>query len=310
MTMMGKGKSGRSVLTRATLAMIGTLLVGVTAGAAPIDLNTPEGATLANRKIQCSTEDNKPVLYTWEGSVFSRRMGEADERMFKTVGMNIRACVTVDGGKKGMGYRLVTREILLYLDPKTGEALETWDNPWTNTTVNMLHVANDPVNQPASFPYDDEGKPRARWYGRNQNDTWFLTAPVPLFYHNELGGEYQQYVGGAYHATELFNFMGDIESLTSEDTDTAEAKVGWVRISDWLPWMEMQGREGIIYIHAAGQKVDSFDDMPDVMKRYIAEKEPDYVRPPPGDDDRPNETSWTYFKKKLKGGKLPRGGHN
>lgn len=285
-------------------------LLGTTAIAEPIDLNTPEGAVTANRKIQCSTEDNKPVLYTWEGAVFSRRMGEPDKRMFGTVGMNIRACVTVDGGKKGTGYRLVTREILLYLDPETGEALETWDNPWTDTTVNVLHVANDPVNQRPSFPYDDEGNPRARWFARNQGDSWFMTIPVPLFYHNELGGEYQAYVGGAYHATELFNFMGDLESLTSDQTDTADVKVGWVRISDWLPWMEMQGREGTIYIHAAGQKVDSFDDMPDVMKRYIMEKEPTYVAPPPGDDDRPNETSWTYFKKKIEGGRLPRGGHN
>lgn len=305
--MMGMLKSGRTALKGAIAASV---FMGTAAVAAPIDLATPEGAVAANRKIQCSTEDNKPVLYTWEGSVFSRRMGEPDKRMFGTVGMNIRTCVTVDGGAKGTGYRLVSKEILLYLDPKTGEALETWENPWTGTTVNVLHVANDPVNQRPSFPYDEDGNPRARWFARNQGDSWFLTAPIPLFYHNELGGEYQAYVGGAYHATELFNFMGDLESLTSDATHTAKAKVGWVRISDWLPWMEMQGREGIIYIHAAGQKVDSWDDLPDVMKRYIDEKEPTYTAPPPGDDDRPNETSWTYFKKKIEGGRLPRGGHN
>ncbi len=301
-------KSGRTALAK---TMAAALVAGTAAtGAMAVDLSTPEGAIAANRKIQCSTEDNKPIVYTWEGSVFSRRMGEADQRMFGTVGMNIRTCVAVDGGNKGTGYRLVSKEILLYLDPKTGEPMDKWNNPWTGTEVDVIHVANDPVNQRPSFPYDEEGNPRARWYARNQGDSWFLTAPIPLFYHNELGGEYQAYVGGAYHATELFNFMGDLESLTSDDTDTADVKVGWVRISDWLPWMEMQGREGIIYIHAAGQKVDSYDDLPDVMKRYIAENEPTYTTPPPGDDDRPNETSWTYFKKKVPGGKLPRGGHN
>lgn len=307
---MGKRISGRATYKKAAAVATAVLIAGSAASAESLDLTTPEGALAANRKIQCSTEDNKPVLYTWEGAVFSRRMGEADKRMFNTVGMNIRTCVSVDGGKKGVGYRLVSKEILLYLDPKTGEALETWDNPWTDTAVNVLHVANDPVNQRPSFPYAEDGSPQARWFGRNQNDSWFLTAPIPLFYHNELGGEYQAYVGGAYHATELFNFMGDLESLTSDATDTADVKVGWVRISDWLPWMEMQGREGIIYIHAAGQKVDSWSDLPDVMQRYVAEKEPTYTTPPPGDDDRPNETSWTYFKKMIEGGKLPRGGHN
>lgn len=285
-------------------------MLGGSAMADRIDLSTPEGALEANRKIQCSTIDNKPVIYYWEGRAFGRRMGEADKNLFNVIGMNVRQCVTIDGGKKGNGYKLVTRELLLYTDPRTGKPLETWDNPWTGDTVKVLHVANDPVNSGPSFPYDDEGNPRARWFARNEGESWFLNFAVPLFYHNELGGEYQKQVGGVYHATEMFNFMGDLDSLTDESTDTAKSKIGWVRISDWLPWMEMQGREGIIYIHSAGQKINSFDEMSDEMKTYIAEKEPAYVAPPPGDDDRPNETSWTYFKKMVPGERLPRGGHN
>lgn len=300
---------GRSTLMAAFAAMALTAVSG-TAGAADIDLSTPEGAIAANRKVQCSLEDNKPIFYTWEGAAFSRRMGEPDKRLFGVNGMNVRTCVAIDGGKRGTGYRLVSREIMLYLDNATGEPLETWTNPWTGADVKVYHVANDPVNQRPSFPYSEDGSPRARWFARSQGDSWFMTAPIPLFYHNELGGEYQAYVGGAYHATELFNFMGDTADLIDGDKDTAAVKVGWVRIADWLPWMEMQGREGIVYIQAAGQKIGGFDDLPDVMQRYIREKEPAYVAPPPGDDDRPNETSWTYFKKKLEGGRLPRGGHN
>ena len=33
------------------------------------------------------------------------------------------------------------------------------------------------------------------------------------------------------------------------------------------------------------------------MKREIAASYPEYTAPPPGDDTRPNETSWTYQKK-------------
>lgn len=301
-----KSKLGRTLLAAATI-----LVTAGTATADQIDMNSPEGAIALNRKIQCSLEDNKPVFYTWEGTAFSRRMGEPDKRLFKVAGMNVRQCVSVDGGKKGTGYRLVSREIMLYLDNRTGQPLETWSNPWTGSDVTVLHVANDPVNQPPGFPYDAEGNPRARFFGRVQNQTWFMTFPVPLFYHNVLGGDYQPYVGGAYHASELFNFMGSKDDLLDGDKDTAEdVQVGWVRISDWLPWMEMQGREGIIYIQAAGQKIGGFDELPQVLQDYINEKEPAYTAPPPGDDDRPNETSWTYFKKKLPAGKLPRGGHN
>ncbi len=35
------------------------------------------------------------------------------------------------------------------------------------------------------------------------------------------------------------------------------------------------------------------------MKKEIAANYPEYREPPPGDDQRPNETSWTYFKKKV-----------
>jgi hypothetical protein len=35
------------------------------------------------------------------------------------------------------------------------------------------------------------------------------------------------------------------------------------------------------------------------MKSEIATNFPEYRTPPPGNDPRPNETSWTYFKKKV-----------
>jgi len=277
----------------------------------PIDLNTPEGAIAAGRKIQCSLEDNQPIYFTWEGQAFGRRAGQADKLLFKITGMNVRQCVTIDGGKKGKGYRLVTREIMLYQDPKTGAVLNTWHNPWTGEENTVMHVANDPVNGRPAFPYKADGSAAAVWHGRIQEDSWFQNLTIPLFYHNVLQGDYQQYVGGAYHATEMFNFFGDTTDLLRGGTPTAKnVKVGWVRLAQWLPWMSMQGRDGLMYIHAAGQKVSGFDAMPEVLKTYINETAPIYKLPPPGDDKRPNKTSWSNFKANVDGKKLPRGGHN
>ncbi len=284
-------------------------LTASTFAASKLDLNTPEGANMAMRKIQCSTVDEKPVFYWWKGKAFSRRQGEVDRNIFNVEGMNVRHCATVDGGKRGKTYRLITREILLYTDKKTGQPLEVWDNPWTGEEVKVEHVLNDPVNQPARFPLDENGKPfpwTARFGGERRGEHWWMTFPVPLFYHNVLGGDYQKQVGGVYHATEMFNFSGDIESLISADTDTADVHVGWVRISDWLPFMMMSGREGSIYIHTAGRKVDGFDDMGEVIKKFINEKAPLYKTPPPIDDTRPNETSWTGYRKAIKGEEFKR----
>lgn len=285
----------------------------VTAGGAVhatdrIDLSTPEGALQANRKIHCSLKDNQPIFYTWEGEVFSQRMGEPDRKLFKVSGMNVRQCVSIDGGKRGTGYRLVSREVMLYLDPKTGEPLDSWHNPITNRDVSVMHVQNDPVNGRPTFPYAKDGTPSLRWTGREDSGSWFMSVTFPLFYHNVLQGDYQKYVGGAYQATEMFNFLGEMDDLTDGTKDTAQVKVGWVRLSQWLPWMEMQGREGKLYTHAAGKKISGFEALPQVLKAFINSKAPLYKAPPSGDDKRRNETSWTYFKKHVKGGRLPFGG--
>ncbi|MDX1515746.1 MAG: DUF1838 family protein, partial [Woeseiaceae bacterium] len=191
--------------------------------AGQLDPDDPDDTLTINRKIGCSTIDGKPVTYWWHGQAYSRRQGERDRLLFLVEGMNVRACTGVSDAQKGAGYRLVSREILLYKDPETGEVLSTWDNPWTGETVDVLHVANDPVNF-TQYTIGRDGNP-ATFGGTILGNRWWRTTTVPLWYPNPLGGEYQKEVGGTYHATEMFNFMGDVESLLDDETTTAEVLV-------------------------------------------------------------------------------------
>jgi hypothetical protein len=263
-----------------------------------IDLATPEGVLLANRKIHCSAKDNVPATYWWHGDLYARVPGERDRLLFKVEGMNVRQCVAVDD-PANPGFKLVSRELLFYRDPQTGELARKWKNPWTGEEVDVIQTANDPVNSTWRLNGRD-GKTPMKWTGSQQGDMWWITTTVPLFYTNPLGGEYQQYVGGMYHATEMFNFFGDVEDLLDARKDSAETRVGWVRVSGWLPWMKMGDRVGTLYFHTAGRKLARWDDMPERMKQDIAREFPLYRAPPGGDDPRPNETSWTYFKKQVK----------
>jgi hypothetical protein len=279
-----------------TLALAAAFVA--TANAEPLDLTTGEGALAAFRKIQCSLNDQEPRTFWWHGGAYARVPGEKDQLLFRVEGMNIRQCGTVEDAKQGTGFTLVTREILLYKDPQTGEVLTHWDNPWSGERVEVIQVANDPVNNGPFFPVSRDGKPWP-WFGTAKEGRWWITSTIPLFYTNALGGNYQQYVGGAYHATEMFNYMGDLESLVSEATVSANVQVGWVRMAQWLPWMKMGDRVGLMYMHTAGVKLNDGDDMSATMREQIATNFPEYAEPPPLDDDRPNETSWTYFKKIL-----------
>ena len=265
----------------------------------PIDLSKPEGVLAANRKMACSLEDGKPVVFWWKGGVFSRMPGERDRQLFNVEGMNIRQCGTVKDSQRGEGYRLVSREILLYLDPETGKPLTKWKNPWTGKEVDAVHVANDPVNGPPSFPIGRDGAP-VKWRGNIMKGRLWTTGEAPLFYKNPLGGDYQDYVGGEYHAMEMLTMFGyEKDILDPSQKEAHDLTIAWARTSDWLPWMEMGDRVGMLIFTTVGKRLVSPFDLTPLLKEEIAKNYPEYVAPPPLDDARPNETSWTYLKKKI-----------
>ena len=290
-----------TVNSRWSLLAGGALLLAATSALAapPLDLGKPEEALTAYRKMQCSTVDKAPVVYRWTGNAYSRVPGEPDRLLFKLEGMNIRTCATIVDKDRGTGFRQVSREIMLYLDPKTGAVLRKWDNPWSGETVDVVHVANDPVNMRAPvFPKGKDGKPFDLG-GRVEGGVLFMPAEVPLFYENALAGKYQDYVGGKYHAMEIFDFTANAAHVLDRKSTQSDAAVAWVRIADWLPWMKMRGRAGEMVFNCTGLMLQKFADLPAVMRDEIAANYPAYTAPPPVDDTRPNETSWTYFGKKL-----------
>ncbi len=281
------------------LALATTVMANTPAAARMLDLKAPSDALAAMRKVQCSLKDGEPVVYHWSGKVFSRTEGEADRLLFNIEGMNVRQCVTVTDPARGTGFRQVSRELMFYLDPATGQPLKQWTNPWTGKTVEVVHVANDPVNMRAPlFPIGRDGKPFDLG-ARIEGGRVFMPTEVPLFYTNPLGGDYQAYAGNQYHAMEIFDFTADAADLLDAAKPRASAAIAWVRISPWLPWMEMSGRPGVLVFNATGQTVSGIAALPQVIRDQIAANYPVYAAPPPADDARPNETSWTYFKKRV-----------
>ncbi len=287
----------------ASLSVLALAAATVAAAAEPLDPNDPQDALRIARKVLCSTADGEPTTFWWHGAAYSRRQGEADRLLFNVEGMNVRTCTAAEDAERGSGYKMVSRELLFYQDPASGEPLATWDNPWTGETVEVLHVANDPVNS-SNFEKDRTGAP-FRWGGLVTESSWRWNITVPLFYPNPLGGAFQPEVGGTYHATEMFNFLGDAAELLDADKPFAQSHVGWARISDWLPWMKMGGREGVMYMHTAGLRLSSWDALPERLKAEIAERYPIYAGPPPLDDARRNVTSWMYYQRVREGTETP-----
>jgi len=58
-------------------------------------------------------------------------------------------------------------------------------------------------------------------------------------------------------------------------------------------------RPGLMIVNANGFSTFDLEDLPKSLIEDLKARYPLYLTPPPLDDHRPNETSWTVFKKHL-----------
>lgn len=281
-----------------------SIALGLLAAATPayaqkakLDISKAEDALAVQQKFICSRTEGETTYGYFEGSMLSRVEGERDRVLFKLQGVNIRQCENLEHPERGPGFRSVSREVMLYLDPATNEVLRTWTNPWTKEELEVLHVANDPVNMRAPiYAYRADGS-QLEFDGLFKNGRVLTSFNIPLFYKNPLGGEYQEYVGGTYHAMEMFNdYAYEDEVLDPDNMSLKRMSFSWTRISDWLPWMKMGNRVGVVYTTTVGARVNGLDDLPEPLLSEMKANYPTFLTPPPLGDSRPNETSWMSTK--------------
>ena len=168
--------------------------------------------------------------------------------------------------------------------------------------VDVIQVHNDPVNmRNPTYALDENGKPAAKWR-MTAHDAFMLDGggAARLFYTNPMAGDYQDYIGGSYHAMEFGTDAVNMKQLLDPKTTRVDdAVLSWARVSNWLPWMKMGDRDGVAIFHTAGMKAKSFEDLPEPLKSEIKKNYPEYQTPPPVDDARPNATSWTVTKQDI-----------
>ncbi|KAA1244934.1 DUF1838 family protein [Aquimarina sp. RZ0] len=264
-------------------------------------------AMLIRMKSTCgTTEEGKTIYGMWEGRVYSRVPGEKDKHLFNVVGINVRQCDMENDKTRGMGFKSVSREIMVYIDPKTNKIMDVWKNPWTGEEMAVVHVANDPVNMRSwAWEKDEKGNNIAKTEYRKYGKIAMTSYEIPLFYDNPLGSDYQVYVGGAYHAMEIFNTSYNANEFTdAKIKNINQSNISWSRVAQWLPWMQMGSKSGVMIFNATGYSTFDEKEIWPVLKKAINERYPLYKKPPPLDDKRPNETSWIAFKKHMEGKKL------
>lgn len=259
-----------------------------------LDLDDPVDNMQAFIKVRGSLNSEDEVIYYANGKIYGFVEGERDKPLMGFEMYNIGRSV-----KKGEdSYELLTNEVLLYTDLKTGEVLETFENPYTGETVDVVHVWNSPVNQKQEL----EGR-FGTWgvnhkkYGKDlicMNADIFLAYPSPL-----TKAEFPENAqSDLYEAAELFQFFFSEADMNNPELESIDCTISWTRLGPWLPWLKMAQRQGNMVYQGAGYKLmeKDYDTMPKVLRDYVMAKEPKY-RHAPTEFTSPNETSWTYFKK-------------
>ena len=287
---------------RQWMTLAAVLMAGTTWADGPkLDVSDPDQALMASNKLFCDNQPGNVSLYWWQGVAYSRIPGEKDRHLFDVQGMNVRQCARFEDETRGLGFRSVSREVMFYLDPETGEVLREWENPWTGETVEVIQVHNDPVNSRAPrWARDESGEATARFEPNVVMNGVGMQGggAARLFYNNPLQGEYQDYEGGKYHASEFLSIAYPMEdALDAEQSAIQDAVISWGRVSGFLPWMKMRGRSGLLVHYTHGMRLHDWNDLPEVLRNEIEQNYPTFRTPPPVDDDRPNETSWTVFKR-------------
>lgn len=261
----------------------------------------PVGNMAIEMGMACSSTDpSHPQYYVWTGKLYSRRAGEPDRHLFNVQGVNPRACKEHNNPERGgVGFQTSARELMLYLHPDSNEVLTNWKNPWTGDVVEVMHMHNDPASAPLKFPLDSDGKPISFRFGWIDSGAFLIAEHTRAsFRDSPMGGEYQRYVGGQYHSFETSSMIIDKDDVVrSADGSAIPYVATWTRISQWLPWMMMGGRDGGIVLTSSGRGTLNFDDLPQPLREVVSTRYPQMKVAPPFDDERPFVNSWKSTKR-------------
>jgi len=284
--------------TFALLAAVMPLIVGTPAAA--LDVSKPEEAHVAMLRI-VGDLDGRPVFKDWDVTIFAVLPNEKPRAILRMQGYNAGRLIARPDG----GHAWVTREVSYYQDLATGEIIERWTNPLNGQSVCVVQVANDPVSN--VFPPASNDRPNPFAAFRLAGDVATLRWDIPLAYPNALqpGEHTEESTGPTYLASEHFTFFANAADVLSDAQRSTPTHYSWFRTGPWLPWMKMGQAPGYLIYSGHGRKYGSFDELPARVREYTLRHFPAFATAPDA-YYQPNETSWTYYAKLKKAGKLPR----
>jgi hypothetical protein len=260
-----------------------------------LDLDDPETNFMAMMKIRGDLAE-KDFFFGFPGIAWAMVPQEQNYRCFKTFGLGAARIE-----KAPEGWRYHSREVLLYMDPDTGEIISEWTNPFLgNRTVEVMHIANDPVN--GIFSVDGSGVLAAPYpyvaYGDDIVFQWdfYIMRPADM-----TRTEYPLYSAGnmEQHA-ELWGIHGRKSDVLNPDITSGQCVMSWSRVASWLPFMEMGNKPGqMIFQSQAVKLMGGPQDLPRYVLDYLEKNYPSYLSAPTEWNGPEMRSSYEAFREKI-----------
>ncbi|MEM1089065.1 MAG: DUF1838 family protein [Pseudomonadota bacterium] len=191
-------------------------------------------------------------------------------------------------------YQKLLRETVFYTDLATGDVLEEYTNPYTDETVKVVPVANDPFNhlirtvffQPPDYGgLNKEKRPDIPFilpWKLTESNTVTLASDIHLFYPSALQPDKwpRESSGKMNRVSEMFRYVIRREDLEDESVQSVNYSGSWGRITPWLPWMLMGQTPGHIYYQGTMGGFSSHDMVSPKVMAYGKKHFPKYFNAP------------------------------
>ena len=249
-----------------------------------------------------------PVVGAFHGLMFAMVGNQRLQPLFGYCGFGIFEARREANGN----VRLRGKEVGYFSDPRTGDILESWDNPFTGETVKPFNFLNDRIRGElgADMPRFEFGDGADTPTLMNEaTATVNPDGSVPFILPWETCGDrtllswdythrYRNPVtpaqwpmastGEFINPSEHFTFSVDTAALEDRSVASVDYHCGFSRLSPWWPWMRMgqSGVDGVLFGRMHSHKsARGFADVPAKVLAYTEKHYPDFLEPPGDWDD-------------------------
>ena len=267
-------------------------------------------------KVASSLKDRDWTHGWYSGIVFGMLPDKTPDALFGLEGFGLGYTVRGENG----AYTSYWKEVGFYKDLRTNQIIETWKNPYTGETNEVMHIHNrmvkghlgthfrvsSPVGDQAGrmdfkFPNyrasDDPTNPFVlNWTEMgDQTSVWLdFRGEVPNLLDPKVW--VKESTGERLPICEMFEYVANTSELNDRGLDRVGHSGSWIRLAPWLPWQMMGRAEGRLFYRCTTKKLGGLAEVPAPVRAYT-EKHYEQYLVEEIDENMPSESSFEVYMK-------------